>query len=455
MSWGNQVASIRWNWLITRKLFSNLTISYSMYDYENENSKIGEIATVVDSVKRNTNNYSLQNSGIENISFTEDFSLYTNNTFTFKFGYGIKLIEFVTGSDLVIFQVDDQESQSGSTERYSAVEQSAYLENNISFSKKISTNIGFRYSGFNTDNASYHFLEPRISAQWNISNKVSVKAGYGRMNQYVHLLSFSRISLSNDIWVPVTKTVSPATSDQFSLAFLFGVKEFLAISIEGFYKAMDNIIEYKEGATLSDNNVSWQEMIESGEGTSKGIEILIDKHHGKLNGWISYTLARSDRNFPEINNGYSYPFKYSRTHDLKATLNYQVFRNWSIGSTVILRSGHYETVPVQKMATVIRGFYDVPSSEHLLYLYNRNNFRFPLYKRVDLAIQWSKQFNRFRHSISFGAYNLLNFKNPYKYYLEENIEYEHGTGDFRSMNMIIKEKNLFTILPSFSYSIHF
>jgi len=454
VSWGNHIASFRWNWLLTSKLFSNLTIAYSEYFYENENSRIGLLSTSNDSIKKTTKNYSLQNSGIENISITEDFNFYASNALKFRFGYGLQFNKFNTGNSLVKFQTGDQEAELGANENYSAREQTAYLENIISFPRNVKTNIGIRYSGFFTGNTYYSFFEPRISTQWNVANNVSLKGGYGQLSQYVHLLSFSRISLSNDIWVPVTEKIKPGRSEQFSLALSIGVGTSLRISVEGFYKNLFNLIEYKEGAILSESN-SWQDKVESGNGSSKGIEILVDKYSGKFNGWLSYTFAKSDRVFHEINQGNAYPFKYSRTHDLKATLMYQVSKNWHIASTIVLRSGHYETVPVEKFASTIRGGWDGPNNPNFLYKYNRNNFRFPLYKRVDLAISWSKQYRLFQHSISFGAYNIFNFKNAYKYYIEENFRFEDKTNEFVSTKININEYYLFTILPSLNYTINF
>ena len=191
---------------------------------------------------------------------------------------------------------------------------SLYAEDNFNVNARFSLNAGVRTSLFHTQGKSYYSLQPRLSARYDLGQGYSAKASYTCMAQYVHMLSSTPLSMPTDLWVPITKDISPMYANQFSIGgYYYGLPGW-EFSVEGYYKQMKNILEYQDGVSFFGTSTNWEEKVEMGEGRSFGLELMVQKTLGKTTGWLAYTLSKTDHRFKNgtINQGRWFPYKYDR-----------------------------------------------------------------------------------------------------------------------------------------------
>lgn len=453
ISWGNSVYGLRWNWLLDDELFLNTTVSYSAYDYLN--SQNFENSQQLGDTQRSRKYTSETKSGIHVFSTGLQFNWYPIENHQIRFGGKYFYHEFNTGVVSSKILTDDQTSQQvNEAEIIYANEANFFLEDQINLTDKWEINVGTHYSLFDVNNTTYHSVEPRLTTQYNLNDDIQLNAGMAIMQQYTQLLSFSRITLSSDIWVPVTDKIKPARSHQVSSGFKWFVNDSWSFSTEGYYKQMTNVLEYKDGASLFRNS-SWQDRVVQGDGKSYGLEFLLSKNGGKFTGWIAYTLAQSTRQFEGINQGKAFPYKYDRRHDVNIVMDYKLTQNWSINAVWVFRTGNAETLGVLRYPSNL-GFTEETaqsSSDSDVILQQRNNYRMPAYHRLDLSLNWKKRGELFNQQLSLGVYNAYNYKNPYKITLiDEGVKLaENQYVDTK----VLDKKSLFGILPAVSYTINF
>jgi hypothetical protein len=272
------------------------------------------------------------------------------------------------------------------------------------------------------------------------------------MSQYIHLLSSSTISLPTDLWLPITNKTKPQRSHQLALGTFYNIKHGIDFSIEGYYKKIDNLIEYKEGASFSDSN-KWEEKIETGgQGWSYGVEFLLQKITGNTTGWIGYTLAWSDRKFDNLNFGQKYPARYDRRHDVGMAATHKFNDRIDIGATWVYGTGNAVTFSTSSFKGL-----DVPHNQAdnmwkrsagLSYFGGRNNYRMPAYHRLDFGINFHKKKKHGTRTWSVGAYNVYSRKNPF-------FIYKQSYAEPNSKSARIKQVSLFPIMPSVSYCYKF
>ena len=294
------------------------------------------------------------------------------------------------------------------------------------------------------DSSKNWSFQPRISTRYLINDRWSVKGSYAEMTQNIHLLSNSSIGFPSDIWVPAINSVPSQTSKQWagnvSTEVLNGQIE---ISLEGYYKTMDNLITYKAGYSNLSSTEPWQNSVETGgKGEAYGAELLIQKKKGKTTGWIGYTLSWTNRKFDNINFGEWYPYKFDRRHDLSVVLSHKFNETWDAGLTWVYGTGNAMTFP---QAIYLGTPYS--NSQYVDYVESygdRNSTRLAPYHRLDIGFNRTKKKKRLTKILSFGAYNAYSRKNPFFAYLT----YESG-------NRVAKQVSLFPIIPSISYRIQF
>ncbi|MCT4616274.1 MAG: TonB-dependent receptor [Marinifilaceae bacterium] len=449
VNWGNSIYGLRWNWLLSSNLFLNTSLSYSSYDYMNDESVRNQYET--DS-STETKEYSNKvETGINMLSAGLDFSYYLSDKHNLRFGLKYSKQEYNTGMNSKKYiSGKDIKKKVKEKDLIKADEYNVYLEDDISLSQRLGFNIGGHLSMFSVNNKDYKSIEPRLSFNYDLSDKIQLNGGAAFMQQYSQLLSFSRISLSSDIWVPATDKILPAKSKQASLGFKWKINKKYSFSTETYYKKLDNVLEYSESASFFAKD-SWQDRVEQGKGKSYGVEFLLEKSKGKLNGWIAYTLAESTRQFDNINNGKEFPYKYDRRHDANIVLNYNITNNWSVSSVWKYRTGNAETLGLVKYKSPMTFNSNVSSADDIIYQ-KRNNYRMPAYHRLDLAINYTKTINNITHTVSFGVFNAYNRKNPYKISVKDKAV---KAGDYYIDTKTLEEKSLFGILPSFNYSLKF
>ena len=269
------------------------------------------------------------------------------------------------------------------------------------------------------------------------------------MAQYIHLLSNSNVGLPTDLWVPATDKVPFQRSRQVALGLAKTLpKPGLEVSLEGYYKWMDDIIDYKEGADFLLGDTDWQQNVEIGKGWSYGAELLIQKKTGKLTGWVGYTLAWTKRQFDNINEGKPYPYKYDRRHNVVFAGTYKFNEKIDVGAVWVYGSGNAITLPQATYSgsypSIYPNYYNYyPSVENYG---SKNSFRMQAYHRMDISANFHKQIKWGERTWSISFYNVYSRWNPFFYY----IGYKNN-----SNQRVVKKLSLFPIVPSFSWHFKF
>lgn len=268
--------------------------------------------------------------------------------------------------------------------------------------------------------------------------------------------------MQNDIWVPVTGAVAPSMSKQYAIGLEKAFKDgMFEISLEGYYKTMNNLITYKDGVAILSSASDWQSQVEiNGKGKSYGLEFLLQKTKGSATGWMAYTYSKTTRQFENKNNGKPYPFKYDRTHDISIVYQQKIKSNIQFSATWVYGTGNPYTLATGKykmMPEVIDEF--INESNYLRYgqVYNDlNSFRMRAYHKLDVGVNFYKKVKRGERTWNISIYNLYNRKNPYYYFLDTSYQYdEQGRIIPEATRTVLKQQSYFPIIPSFSYSFKF
>jgi hypothetical protein len=458
--WGNATATLRWNHLFSNKLFSNTSLIFSNYSFGiYDDYKV---------IAENKDLYVEYYSGINDLTLKSDFDFIPNPSHWIKIGIlGI----FHRFKPYAYIEEDIPKEEYRKDIKYTnSLETGIYIEDTWQPLQVLKINAGLRFSYFVAENKSYYNPEPRISLAWRPVTDVALKASYASMNQYIHLLSNTGISLPTDLWVPVTDRVKPQSSRQIALGVVRDVvKHDLALSLEGYYKWMDNVLGYKEGASflplMDPSDVSapqWEDNVTAGHSWSYGSEFLIQKKGGKFTGWIGYTLSWTKMQFDSLNFGREFFAKYDRRHDISIVAMYKLTDNINISGTWVYGTGNAVTLPLSKYYTQYHRFTSTerPDYENNYYpgyffelLYaeefgEKNNYRMRPYHRLDLGIQFHKEKKWGERTWEISIYNAYCRFNPFFYYSDTEYKDNKEYG-------VLKQVSLFPIIPSFSYSFKF
>ena len=459
--WGNTLAALRWNHVFNNTLFSNTTVAYTRYKMM-VGYKMDEV-NVYDGVKsRDIYNFDYH-SGMRDLTAKIDFDYTPSPKHLVKFGAEYvnhtfipeTLGGYVYESEASDIQIDTTFTASGNNILHGH-EISLYAEDDISVGDRLTLNPGLHAALFYTMGKPYWSLEPRMSAKYNFSRDWSAKASYSRMAQYVHLLSPAKITLPIDLWVPITDKIKPVTSDQVSLGAYYNGIPGWEFSLEGYYKWMHNILEYSDGTSFFGNSANWQNNVEMGEGRARGVELFVEKKTGATTGWLGYTLAWSDRVFPNgvINGGEPFPYRYDRRHNLSLVMNHKFSKKLSLSATWTYASGGTMTIP-ERQTQVYYPNGQVSTED---YSPSRNNYRLPPSHRLNLSLNHTKQKRHGEAVWSFGVYNAYNNMNPNFVFTDYESEYDDspapGQPAYRK-KMNLTKITLLPIIPSISYTYKF
>jgi hypothetical protein len=432
-TWGNKVASLRWNHKFSNRLFSNVTTSFSDYKYTIGNRVASRSFTL--------------SSSIRDYNGKIDFDWLADSLHTLKFGgmftahnFGVGRLQGGSAADGTSFISDIS---------YKGNEFGLYVSDDYIVNPRLALNFGLRLSGFAKDTTTFFGLEPRFSARYNLSESVSIKGSYTRMVQYVHLVTNSGASLPTDVWYPSNAIVQPQRSNQVALGIskLFPSGKFL-LTNEVYYKWMRNQIDFRDGAQLYVNPNLDQEFI-FGKGNSYGSEIYFEKKTGKTTGWLGYTLSWTNRQFPDVNNGKPFPTRYDRRHDVTFVIMHQLNDRINLTGTWVYGTGNAYSVAYGKI--VIQ---DIPYTKEMyapLYPHARNNYRMAAYHRLDLGMVYKLKPKHGESDLTFSIYNVYNRRNPYFIY----IDYIRNTDETKVVGFRAKQVSLFPIIPSVTYNFKF
>ncbi len=436
LNWGNRTFSLRYNHILKPNLFANITAIYSHYQYSHESASINNIIYNGSNKNMSTYNYT-SSSGITDLGVKLDLDLYANKNHSIKFGAGYIDHKYIPEINSTNYFEDDSTASTDTSygnENIYADETYLYIEDDWHINEFLKTNIGLRISSFSVMGKDYLNIDPRFSVTYFASNRLSFEGAYSHMYQNTHLLSNSSSGLPTDLWLPATAKIPPATLNQFSIGSLYkpNIFEFTA---EAYYKRMNNILEYSDESYYNGNFTSWEDDVESGVGSSFGLELLARKNKGSITGWTSYTLSWSNRQFEHVNNGNTFPSTYDRRHDFSFVTNYKFNEHIDIGITWVYSSGLPITLPILKYTSI---------NNETTYIYSaRNAYRMPDYHRMDLCANFRKQKKHGERIWTISIYNLYNHLNPI---FIETTE-KDGVVTFKQYSL--------PIIPSISYSFRF
>jgi len=398
LSWGNLTGAFRWNWLMNSKTFTNFTLTASSYMlgtnqfFDEEHIIDGDTSKTVYSIKTN--------SGIRDYSLKWDIEHTLSTFFRIESGIYASSQSYNPGSRGSLLKNSElivNNDTSGKIASVNVEEFAYYIDSKINIVKAVILNTGIRAGFYFVEGEKYYGIEPRVHLYYSISRFTKLSLSYNRANQYLHLLTRSNMGLPNDIWVPSTKLIKPVYSNQYSIGCEVKTKIPVVFSSEIFYKQMENLTEYKEGASYLFNGLDWQNEVEQGHGKAYGIEFLAEKNMGKLSGWIAYTLSRSVRKFPTINKGQTFPYKYDRRHFFTTVVLYKPKDNIEIAATWLLSSGFRVTLITEKYSSILYDykeyFPEIGRYGSVDHLETRNKYKTPSYHRLDLSISFHKKKN--------------------------------------------------------------
>jgi hypothetical protein len=448
LQWGNATATTRWNHVFNPKTFANLSLIFSRY---NLGIRLEE--------KTDDFIFNLRyNSSIRDWSVKYDIDYRPVPDHSIRVG-AITTLHRFTPSAIVVRGTDIPEDAS-SGNSVDALESGVYIEDDWRISSRWKANAGFRLSHFFSRGTHYVGAEPRASVRYMLDDRSSLKASYALMNQYLHLLSNTGVGLPTDLWVPATPQVMPQRSQQWAIGYARDLqKPKVTLTLEGYYKDMRNIIQYKEGASFlavgdlsGTNEVPWENNVTSGRGLSYGAEFMVQKKSGKFTGWVGYTLSWTRFQFDSLNQGNWFFARFDRRHDLSLVGIYEVNDRLSLSATWVYGTGQAITLPQGTFAfwehTPGASGANSPLLLNSATDYgNKNGFRMEPYHRLDIAARWTKQLERSERTFELGVYNLYSRWNPYFYYISS--EFNENTSSFRN---VLKKISLFPILPSISWS---
>jgi outer membrane cobalamin receptor len=414
VKWGSLIGTVDWAYEINNRLFSNLSFSYNRY-----RSTINSTYESTYTENGSTNNSNLKFdyiSGVEDWSVKNDYNFYLNGWNSIN--YGINYIYHTYSPELISASASQQEDISGLLNNNSNVygnEVIVYVEDEMNFTDKFCVSPGIHYNMFNVGSKTYHSFQPRLGIRYSLLKNLSFKAGYAMMNQNIHLLANGIISLPTDLWVPVTENISPITSHQISGGLFYQLKDWANISCEGYYKKLNNIIDYKDGISSFNTSENWEEKVAQGIGEAYGMEFLVQRDKGSTTGWISYTLSWAFREFPngEINGGKRYYDRYDSRHQINIVVTHKFSEKIDVTAAWVYNSGNRMSVPVASYYNNV-GNSDAYSSSELIEVYGeRNNYKMPDYHRLDLSINFNKKKKHGTRIWSINIYNVYNRKNAF------------------------------------------
>jgi hypothetical protein len=438
IDWGNKTGTLRWNSLVNKKLFSNTSLIYSDYNYNIKVKQGGKTFNI--------------NSEIRDANLKQEFQFFPNPSNSWRFG--INSIHHTLAPSRFS---GDSLKVAAKESRY-AWENAVYVNNSQNVTEKLNVDYGVRFSAysilgkgtFNTykgdvlkdsvkvkDGAigkTYYNIEPRVSVSYTLGENSSLKAGYGRNTQNLHLLSNSTASSPTDAWIGNSYNIKPEIADQISVGYFqnFANNQY-EFSAETYYKDMQNQVDYKNGADINTVPDVESELL-YGKGRAYGLELYLKKKTGRLTGWVSYTLSKTERQIDGINNSEWYNARQDRTHDLSIVGMFQLNQKWSLAATWVYYTGSAVTFP--------SGKYTVNDNTILLYT-ERNGYRMPAYHRLDFSATKETK----RGSWNFGLYNVYGRQNAYQ------ITFKDDPKDATKTQA--EQTSLFRWIPSVTYNFKF
>ncbi len=443
--WGNLTSFLNWNQLFGQKLFGNLTLFYSRYRSRVHN--------------RHENSYERLSSRLQR-SRIDDIGCRFLLDYTFHSAHLLK-----SGAEYVFHSYQPrQEILNGLLQqqmhRYGQ-ELALFVEDDWQLTKRLQLHGGVRFSYYNTLHKGYVSVRPRLSLRYRCLPHLSLKASYAETNQYVQMLSDTYASLPSDIWMPVTQKIRPMSARIGSVGLYSDKLQGYTCSVEGYYKQMNRVLEYKDYRNLLMLLAPLDEQVTEGSRRSYGVEMMVRKNSGKLTGWVGYTLSWTDCFFPELNRGKRFPFRFDNRHKLNVVAAYRLNPKVELTAAWTVASGNHLTVATEMYKIPLEpllyndyypaaGSYNRYNTYTKAYTDRRNNEQLPTYHRLDLGMTLRRPLKHGRMGIwSFGLYNAYCRMNPI------TLRPIYEGDDPSKMELKMKSYSLLPVIPSASYTYKF
>lgn len=483
-NWGNLVSSLYWTHTAGDRFLMNVNASFSLYDYRlsqnvsgyYESRKTGQLQRKTEEVLETR-----YDSKVKDASITADFRFRPVAAHDLRWGVKGSLQQlspiihaYSYNYDYTPSKVTRTETDRAIGERQDLLTASIYAEDDWTVAPWLMANVGLRYSLFSVENKTYGSLEPRASVRFLLTPAMALKLSYARMAQGVHLLSSSNIVMPSDIWVPVTEKIPLMRSNQYAGGVNYEIMKGLEVSVEGYYKTMDNVLEYNNGASWLNCTGDWQSLVSLGKGRSYGVELMAQRSVGNTTGWVSYTWAKSLRTFDrpgqELNGGREFLAGNDKRHNFNIVVVQRLGQHWKLSASWTYQSGRRGILANTSMYGGVLQEWDPsfrPESSTLKeqeYMQNRddaahwaempgmfttyrerNNYKLPDVHHLDVGITYSVNHRRFGASeVNLSFYNLYNQQNINSVYIGAN-----------NKKYVLKGICMFPFMPSLTYTLKF
>lgn len=483
-NWGNLVSSLYWTHTAGDRFLMNVNASFSLYDYRlsqnvsgyYESRKMGQLQRKTEEVSETR-----YDSKVKDASITADFRFRPVAAHDLRWGAKGSLQQlspiihaYSYNYDYTPTKETRMETDRTIGKRQNLLTASVYAEDDWTVASWLMANVGLRYSLFSVENKTYGSLEPRASVRFLLTPAMALKLSYARMAQGVHLLSSSNIVMPSDIWVPVTEKIPLMRSNQYAGGVNYEIMKGLEVSVEGYYKTMDNVLEYNNGASWLNCTGDWQSLVSLGKGRSYGVELMAQRSVGNTTGWVSYTWAKSLRTFDrpgqELNGGREFLAGNDKRHNFNIVVVQRLGQHWKLSASWTYQSGRRGILANTSMYGGVLQEWDPsirPESSTLKeqeYMQNRddaahweeipglfvtyrerNNYKLPDVHHLDVGITYSVNHRGFGASeVNLSFYNLYNQQNINSVYI--------GTNDKK---YVLKGICMFPFMPSLTYTLKF
>ena len=461
VDWANYVSSLKWlhrfgeKWSLQTGLFFS---EYIVHSTENQYYK--EVDAVSNYEYKNISNLKTT-SFIRNIGFKTDAVHLLSKMQTFKMGAGVSSVLFQTGKGNGSYQSNFYGSGSYTlkNDSVSAIEGYAYIEDEFRPNINWLLNCGFHVRTYTIEGTTFSTFLPRFNILFSPIKNFSLRAAASGVSQNSHLLVSSNVDVLNDYWVPAKKAAPPETGWNFSAGMLHKLPLNFEWSIDGFYRLMNNLIDYKSSGKNNFGSVWYDAIEKGGKGRAYGAEFYLARSKGRVTGSIAYTLAYSERKYSQLNDGSYFPYKYDRRHNIAIQLNFKINEHWEVGASWVYGSGNRITLPLQSYSSfssvsysdylLKQGYTNYINGNDITIYTKRNGYTLPAYHHLDIAFTYKKRVKKLEHIFNLSIYNLYNRFNIFSVYTDDR-----NTSDGKQI-IVYKQLSLFPILPSISYTIKF
>ena len=476
LRWGNLMGTLGWTYVFNNRLFGRVSGVFSRYRSNVRSSKEYNYGVEGEDNYLSSSSETSSSTSILDMGVRSSFDYTPSTSHVIRFGGDFLMHRFrpeynevkAAGSGMLEFS---NIGKIYTNDLLWAREAAVFGEDDWNVLPSLRLNAGLRFSLFNVERKAYTLLEPRASLRWLLRDDLSFKASYARMGQYIHLLGNSYINLPTDAWMPVTRKLKPLISDQVSAGFYYNLMRSYSFSVEGYYKWMKNLLDYKDGYSFLPGTAAWEEKMAVGKGRSYGVEFLARKESGRTTGWIGYTLSWSDRRFDEIDNGRRFPARYDNRHKLNIVVSHKLSDKVELTAAWTYTSGNRMTLSLESYEQAgtlnISNQYKInnwwePSGEVVDLYTRRNNYQMPAYHRLDLGLNIYRPKKKGRMGIwNISIYNVYSRMNPFMVYKSDNWERTNNLVPDSSSPYSGKTKPCFKligimpIIPSISYTYKF